>query len=208
MEFLRTELGMQIKNILRPVKHKLFGKSGIYKAIELTKNAKVILDIGAAIGETAIPMAKAFPDALVFCYEPIQCRRLARRTRRYENILPYELAIWNKVGKIPMMVTQHEDSSSAVKILCEPFRMQLVSTVTLDMLDFKSIDLIKIDAEGAEKEILEGATETLKITKNLFIEINGGLVDMQRIIKTFEILERAGFEYVGNFGDFFFTKKT
>lgn len=47
-----------------------------------------------------------------------------------------------------------------------------VETHTLDEVELYSdgVDLLKIDVQGSEKDILEGATETLKRTKNILLE--------------------------------------
>ena len=44
--------------------------------------------------------------------------------------------------------------------------------VTIDSLDYKDIDLIKIDVEGYEMEVLKGAQRTLQNTQYLMIELN------------------------------------
>ena len=43
---------------------------------------------------------------------------------------------------------------------------------TIDSFNYKDIDLIKIDVEGYEMKVLEGATETLKTVKFLMVELN------------------------------------
>ena len=44
--------------------------------------------------------------------------------------------------------------------------------VTIDSLDYKDVDLIKIDVEGYEMEVLKGAQRTLQNTQYLMIELN------------------------------------
>ena len=66
----------------------------------------------------------------------------------------------------------------------------IVYTTTLDELlkDEVSIDCIKIDAEGAELEILKGAKSILRRTKCLAIEVTRNIRD---VVKE---LEEAGFK--------------
>ena len=64
------------------------------------------------------------------------------------------------------------------------------------------------DVEAAEKELLEGAKETLKITDTIFIEIipvRKGPHNRDHI-DVFEILHDAGFSLYGIHSDFLFTK--
>ena len=44
--------------------------------------------------------------------------------------------------------------------------------ITIDSLDYKDVDLIKIDVEGYEMEVLKGAQKTLQNTQYLMIELN------------------------------------
>lgn len=206
-DLLRTELGMKFKNVLRPLKQKLCGKSGIYKVIELTKEPKLILDIGAAIGETAIPMARAFPGARIICFEPIQFDRLLLRTRKIPNIQSFNLALGNFSGTTEFYVPKHKDAASMKDYGFEAQKISGVRVETLDHFKFAEIDLLKIDAEGSEKEIFEGATETLKRTKAIFVEINTELVNMEKVIDIFEILKDSRFKLIGTFSDFYFKKE-
>ena len=57
-----------------------------------------------------------------------------------------------------------------------------------EIINEGSIDLIKIDVEGAEDLVLEGARNCLKITKMVIIEYND-----DSILKSYKILKEEGF---------------
>ncbi len=74
----RNEPARKIKDTLRPVKHDLIGKQGIYKAIDLLPgDIRVIFDVGAAIGEASLPLARAFPDAQIDVFEYLHAAGLS-----------------------------------------------------------------------------------------------------------------------------------
>ena len=219
----RTEAGMKLKDKLRPLKHSLVGKNGIYKAVERAneleasagREVTVAFDVGAAIGEAALPMLRAFPKANLYCFEPIpyQFERLKKRTEAFRNRTQYfNHALYNKNDEAVFNIwPNHPDGSSFIK---EAGSREAISVKrrrlddVIKELNVSHIDFLKIDVEGVEKEVLEGAEKTLKVTDNVFVEISPlrkGL-HSHDYIDAFELLHRAGFSFEGVYGDYFFTK--
>ena len=69
--------------------------------------------------------------------------------------------------------------------------------ITLDSLQLSHVDLLKIDVEGYEMEVLQGAKDTMPQTKYLMIELNNNSkkygsnnLEIEKYIKTlgFKIL--------------------
>lgn len=215
----------RLKSVLRPLKHALFGKSGIYQIIdvvgELEKKAgrevKVVFDIGASVGDTAATLLRAFPHAEVYCFEPLgdSFRCLTRRISGFgSRVKCFHLALSNKNGKADFYISKNADSSSLIAPLQEAVgKVERVELVRLDdfveKLGIKRIDFVKIDVEGAEKELIEGGMNTFtNLVDNVFVEIlpfrRGAR--SRAYIDVFENLYKAGFSFAGVYGDFFFTK--
>ena len=78
--------------------------------------------------------------------------------------------------------------------------MQKVSTVRLlEFLDSEeSIDLLKVDIEGAECDVLEDCQESLGNVKNIFIEYHSWNNCSQNLSKLLRILEQNNFRYFIN----------
>ena len=76
----------------------------------------------------------------------------------------------------------------------------LVETTTLDTFyKNKDLDILWIDVQGAEKLVLEGAKETLKKIKAVFIEIsikNGLYINSVTMEELDNILLKNGFKLV------------
>ncbi|MFD1702217.1 FkbM family methyltransferase [Methylopila henanensis] len=110
--------------------------------------------------------------------DPRECARL--NARQGERRQYYATALWSSVGEIEFNITRSPAQSSGfepdIETLTRLFpverwrgrqvrRKVTVQADTLDRVcarDGLSIDFIKLDTQGAEYEILAGATETLK----------------------------------------------
>ncbi len=214
-----------LKDVLRPVKHALVGPKGIYQVIELVREQKAkerqeistVFDIGAAVGDTARPLLKNFPNATVYCFEPLPAsfERLKERTAAYRDRAKlFNYGFYNKNGDIDFYVSEHAESSS-INLFDPNHKGKEIRKVNVRRLDdvvqelgVTHIDFMKIDVEAAEKELLEGAEETLKITDAILVEIVPSRKGAHNhdYIDVFEYLHRAGFILTGVIGDFFFTK--
>jgi len=224
--YLRTEVGMRLKDIIRPTKHILFGKKRIYKVIEMVEELEkkagsevtTVFDIGAAIGEAALPIAKAFPKAIVYCYEPLpdSFYRLQTRTRSLASRMRYyNQGLFSQEGESKIWVFPHRDSSTMLPKFSQPPNAKMIKVPVRRLdnvvreLGVNRIHFMKVDVEGAEKYVFEGGRQTLKnCVDNIFVEIDPTLKDRHSrdYIDTFDLLHDAGFSFVGIFGDFFFSK--
>jgi len=220
----RNEPMRKVKDGLRPLKHALVGKEGIYKAIELAqgfekqvgKEVLTVFDVGAAIGEAAVPMLKAFPRAQVYCFEPLpdSFKKLTERTKKFgDRIHRLHFGLYNADAEQTFYVWDgHHDGSSVIKPPAIQKNHEIkIKTRTLDdvckELGITHIDFMKIDVEGVEKEMLEGGRHMLPHVDNVFVEISPHRKGFSHdYIDVFEQLHAAGFTFMGMFGDFFFTR--
>lgn len=130
-----------------------------------TQNKKfnTVIDIGAWCGTWAKaiePYAKK-----VIAFEPDKTHFECLQRNCTINCDPRMEAVGSEDKFISLTVddfTQAKRVDSAGKI----------KMVTVDSLDIKDVDLIKIDVEGYEMEVIKGAEGTLARTKFLMIELN------------------------------------
>jgi len=127
----------------------------------------VILDIGANIGVFAIHVCSLGRENRVHCFEPdpqsfatlqanIAASKLGHRVR------VYNFAVWSEPGSGSLLLSDQEKS------IVQQFRPQTTATtaavpcvslaqaITLACRPDERVALLKIDAEGAEAEILSG----------------------------------------------------
>ena len=151
--------------------------------IHFIKKPEVIIDAGGNIGLTAIYFANQFPDAKIYSIEPEKSNfeLLKKNTVFYRQIIPVQAALWfeNKevnvvdTGKGSWAFKTTNNSGSMHKP--ETF-VQSVRAVTIGkiMADFglEKIDLLKMDIEGAEKEIFEHSSRWIHNINCLIVELH------------------------------------
>lgn len=119
---------------------------------------KVIIDCGSNIGYSTLFFANIYPDAQVYSIEPEKTnfKFLRFNTIFYDNIHAINSAIWDKetfarlksteLGEMGYMVVEAGEDDPAA------FKTTTLSKIVADN-GIEQIDLIKIDIEGAEKEV-------------------------------------------------------
>ena len=127
------------------------------------------LDIGASTG--SFSLLSKFHNANVIAFEPAPdtFRCLVRNTRLNGlNIEAFFFAISDRVGdatlKLPVIKKRRRDG---VACIGTPKRFAIreeinIKTKTIDSLNLRYVDLIKIDTEGCELLILRGGENTLR----------------------------------------------
>jgi FkbM family methyltransferase len=141
----------------------------VYKEVVLDKDyefdlgftPKIIVDVGANIGLSAIFFANRYPSAKIVAIEPEDSNfaMLERNVRGYKQITPIHAAIWTNEGIIhlstPTEERGHWDKWGIT--VSEDGRGQEVRAVSLrylmGQLNLPKIDLLKMDVEGSEIEI-------------------------------------------------------
>lgn len=169
-----------------------------------------IFDVGANVGQTALHYAREFPDAIIHCFEPEPeaFKRLKVNVAALEERCGmHKLALSRTSGSATLNVNPDTRLSSLVHRRPEDKRVT-VRTATLD--DFcrwhkvEHIDLLKIDTEGHEIEVLEGARRMLAENRVGFVQVetaplegNGYFVGFNEILSWMEGDEEFRFELYG-----------
>lgn len=122
------------------------------------RSINTIVDIGANVGYTALYFAKQYPSAHIIALEPIRDNfsLLADNTSNYAGIEAMCAAAWSRDCDL-----QIEDDHSAYDSFrvteaghetSGPVKAMTIRTLLAEH-DLAEIDLLKIDIEGAEKEL-------------------------------------------------------
>jgi FkbM family methyltransferase len=125
-----------------------------------SKEPKIILDLGANVGDTAIFYALKYPEAKIYAIEPNPniYDKLIKNTEQFANIKICKCAVSDKTGKINLYFGDSHLGSSI------NMREQNKNSVEVDVLtlpDFcknesiEKIDILKFDIEGAEEYLLK-----------------------------------------------------
>jgi FkbM family methyltransferase len=125
--------------------------------------ASVACDIGAHIGTTTVPLARH--AAQVHAFEPmsgsVQTLRENIALNNLQNVVVHAMGLADKSGTLPAEV---KNTQSAATFMLGSGGDTEVPVDTLDTIlkDEASCALIKIDVEGMEPLVLQGAQNTLR----------------------------------------------
>lgn len=145
----------------------------------------MVFDVGANTGSYSIQIKKLFPKAKIFSFEPNPTIfKILKNNIGKENIKAFNIGFSSKKGKsklwdfaddAKLKHTQPTSTLSSVykDVITEYHKQKPKSySVRLETLDdfaiknkIKEIDFLKIDTEGSELEILEGAKNLLSKNK-------------------------------------------
>lgn len=146
-----------------------------WKDIEQLKPA-VIVDAGANIGLAAVYFANLFPQSNIYCIEPVTANfnLLKKNTAGYKNIQQLQAAVWYKNELLQIENPQGFSAGLTLNTATASTGIQGYSIDELmNLLQIEHIDILKMDVEGAEKEIFgQGSTEWLKKVDILVIELH------------------------------------
>lgn len=142
---------------------------------------RLIIDAGANIGVSTLYFAHRFPDAQIYAIEPEHSNFaiLERNCKGLKNIRLYEAALWHCQTYVTLKDQKSENWAFSFTEAAES--VPGIPTITIPQLIHESgretIDILKIDIEGAEKELFSnGCHEWLSRIRLLIIELHDRFV--------------------------------
>jgi len=184
-----------------------------------------ILDIGANEGFYTLRMKQENPAARVLSVEPISTTyqllttNLALNPCTRSYVYPVNAAAaaehrhmeMFRHSQVPTVSSEHINQLDQPWIKPSSLQKEMVEAFSLNEMcrhaGFGAVDLIKIDVEGAEVDVLQGAQEVLRRTLRIVVEWHSpALRDA-----TIALLQKRGFRLLlaekHRFGDLYFEKK-
>jgi len=149
-----------------------------YRLPDMVK-PRVIFDIGANIGITALYYSVVYPEAQIYCFEPLPenlelLRINAQRHSDRIHVIPKGLSDtpgWFEYSMSPDPRNFGGGGFSYLHNDRSRRRFLPLTTVRDAMRELKirSVDVFKIDTEGSERAILRGIPESVKTRAQAFI---------------------------------------
>lgn len=151
-------------------------------SLPLLKAPSSILDGGANVGFASLFFATQFPEAKIIAVEPDlgNLAVLKRNVASYPNIHIVDAALWNENGSIELEDPGMDAHAFRISGLTDVRTKSLrsVRAVSIESLQqecgIQKFDLVKLDIEGAEKQVLTGTW--LGQTQVLVVELHDRFV--------------------------------
>lgn len=174
----------------------------------LTGQDVVLFDIGANLGVVSAYLAKLYPEADIYSFEPspvmYQALQSTIHANGFTNIRAENMAVTDIVGEV--LFNTHPDCRATAKISNsdnQNSNIVSVDATTLDAFVIKEkidhIDFLKVDVEGFEAKVFEGAQDLLQNKKidYIYFEYCSLLEKAANIPigSTLEILEKNGYSF-------------
>ena len=151
-------------------------------------NQKTILDIGANIGNHTTFFAEFMNAEKIYAFEPhpMNFELLKRNMAKYHNVMCHDYALGETIKR--MSIETVLGNMGNVKVL-ESDSNGEIKMFPLDAFDFPDVTLIKLDVEGYEWGVLQGAIETIRRWHPVLV------VETLNILETYRIIRFLAFNF-------------
>jgi FkbM family methyltransferase len=156
-----------------------------HDSLPLRRDLRTVFDVGANRGQFSLYSLARFPSARIFAFEPIPDAAL-HLEKLFENenqvqVMPF--ALGNSEGEVDMHLSAKEDSSSLLPVGERQITLfpgtDEVGTVraqvrrldnVLAERNFEAPALLKVDVQGFELPVLQGAEQSLRLFDQVLVE--------------------------------------
>jgi FkbM family methyltransferase len=168
---------------------RIFGSSSTKRDLRDNEHLRLLLafalsadsnciDVGANVGEMLSEIVRVAPRGRHIAYEPLPDHSAGLRAR-FPQVEIREAALSNHRGEASFRYVRSRPGMSGLRERDYPGREEVeMLTVRVEDLDSALPDgyvpsLIKIDVEGAEREVLEGAIDTIRTHQPIVVLEHG-----------------------------------
>ena len=139
---------------------------------------RIILDVGANVGQSALNMLETFPKAEIHCFEPVSPTfAMLQRNLSGTRCRCVHSAVGNSVGEARISVGRNSLTNSLVNAR-DGDAFETVPVTTVDAYreerSLSNVDLLKIDVEGFDLNVLEGASRSFSEGRIKFVTVEAG----------------------------------
>ena len=150
----------------------------------------IIFDVGAHEGETSLLYQENFNNPFIYSFEPFlpSFEKLKDSLRPFPNIKVFNTALSDFTGHVDFHINKSSATNSILptsmdgKKNWEGNMLDTIDTIKVDSMtidDFlenfgiETIDILKIDTQGTEYEVIEGAAKSMEQNriKIIYLEI-------------------------------------
>lgn len=195
----------------------LFTEEILTNLSKLIPENGLVIDIGAQVGNMAVAYSLFAEKVLAFEPNPATFEVLEKNAQSNPNIKPYNYAVSDTEGSLQFHYsdpgfcnggfatrTEHGIGVTGHVVPIDVFAINLVNFVSENSIDLSNLSLVKIDAEGHDKDILKTLTPIInEYTPYLITEIYNGLTstEVQDLLDTIHSLGYKAYDEEYNKGN-------
>jgi FkbM family methyltransferase len=150
---------------------------------EVGTSPKVIVDAGANIGLASIYFANKYPDAKIIAIEPERSNFeiLKMNVAPYVNVTPLLAALWHRNEDIDIIdpglghwgfMTESKSHSSSTAMATSSAVPGMTMDRLLAQFNIDTIDVLKVDIEGAEREVFSDTSAWIDRVGSIIVELH------------------------------------
>lgn len=184
----------------------------IYRLLTYHK-IDLVFDVGANIGQYALLLRKAGYQGEIVSFEPLSIAysqlKTSSSTDKLWKVAP-RIAIGNEDSEITINISANTASSSVLNMLdshlnvapnsayvsSETVKVNRLDTIAPEYIENSSSIFLKIDTQGFEKQVIEGAEQILSQVKGIQVELSLIPLYQDQILfkEMIEFLNRLGYD--------------
>jgi FkbM family methyltransferase len=153
----------------------------VYAVPLAARGVNTVLDLGANVGYATLALNRRYPGARFVCVEPdAETRRLLRSNLELNDVdaAILSVAVVGAPGRYAIN-RSHFPAANRVAARRDGDIEGITLTALLDRAGLDEVDLMKIDIEGAEREVFEHAADWCMRVRALVAELHDGLEPAQ-----------------------------
>jgi len=203
-------VGLEVTRLSKAPRYTLLGMR--------CEQIRTVVDVGANRGQFAKYVRGIFPNAHLYCFEPLlePYLELQKWAACQQNVKLFRMAMGDTEGTAEIFRHVEHDSSSSLLVTTKLSEVMYsftqkqksvsISISTLDVALESAIQtlvpeiLIKLDVQGYEEQVINGGQRLFEQAKACIVEVSLdqlyiGQANFKRLLL---MLERLGFRYAGN----------
>lgn len=203
----------KVKSKLRNALANKFALSSMEESLSkyLPAQLNVLIDVGANKGNFTRVLRSLTPiNQVFFCEANTNCISILENIKSINDVIVPTI-ISDKVGEEKFYIYTAESTSSMFsfendmdelsELNTKPKEVKTIPSNSIDNLinefNIQEVDLLKIDVQGAELKVLEGAKNSFSKIKNIWVEVS-----MKRIYQNSPVFSEV-YEYLNQQGFIF-----
>lgn len=157
----------------------------------------VVLEAGANVGEFTTAAANIVKEVYAFDPDPETFGCLAKNVATYSNVHIFNEGLGNAEGSAPLYISHANSDSSflAPRDKGDSCVMRPITTIAavMERSGLQNIGFLKVEAEGFEPEILEGAGGRLQDVSKVAVDCGPERFGKDTFCECEKVLDEAGF---------------